>query len=177
MLKSTVYTCPILHTIPFTYDLHTPIITACQHISGKISGKLNCKQPCAGNRTQNRTAIVHRIARVDGFEVCRTFNTHRGHFGFCPISKHLPALSSISRHFPATSSTFAAIKSPFPSPHPPLPCSSSSSTSSSCSTTTTTTASAATDPPSCSSRPPPPPCTSPMSSSSCSCSAARYNNI
>jgi hypothetical protein len=35
--------------------LRTPIKTACQHISGKISYKLYCKPTCAGNRTQNRT--------------------------------------------------------------------------------------------------------------------------
>jgi hypothetical protein len=37
--------------------LRTPITTACEPISGNISLKLNCKPPCAGNRTQNRTVI------------------------------------------------------------------------------------------------------------------------
>jgi hypothetical protein len=37
--------------------LRRPITNACKHISRTIGRKFNCKPFCAGNRTQNRTAI------------------------------------------------------------------------------------------------------------------------
>jgi hypothetical protein len=48
-----------LHTMGLMVSIipRTPTITVCWHISGNVSWKLICKQPCAENRTQNRTDI------------------------------------------------------------------------------------------------------------------------
>jgi hypothetical protein len=50
-----------LHTKGLVVSIipQTPITTVRQHTSGKIGCELNCKPPCAGNRTRNNRTVSH----------------------------------------------------------------------------------------------------------------------